>query len=186
MIGALALAALSLWLVAASPLTGDGRNLAPDAVTRATTWNTWEGDLAALVDGETPADDPQAGAFLWHGGGVLVFEWEEPLDLEAVRVYVGAIGNDYEVRAWLGGRLDETGTLREPEGTRTASAANHSRVTDAWTEVRFPAGTRADNIELVALGTIVFHEGEVRGLDGRATVVAGSSWGRLKAGGAAR
>ena len=171
--------------MAASPaLTGDGRNAAPDAVTRATTWNTWEGDLASLVDGRTPADDPEARPFLWHGGGILVFEWEEPLELEAVRVYIGAIGNDYEVRAWLGGRLDETGTLREPEGTRTASVADHSRVTDAWTEVGFPAGTRADNIELVALGTIVFHEVEIRRRGG-ATAVELSGWGRVKAGSAA-
>ena len=171
-------------MLASAAATGDGRNAAVDAVTRATTWNTWEGDLASLVDGETPADDPQAGGFLWHGGGILVFEWEEPLDLEAVRVYIGAIGNDYEVHAYVGGRLDETGTLREPEGTRTASAANHSRVTDAWTEVRFPGGTRADNIELVALGTIVFHEVVVRVRDGRATAVSSSGWGRVKGDGA--
>ena len=173
--------------MAASPaLTGDGRNIAPDAVTRATTWNTFDGDLASLVDGVTPADDPEAGGILWHGGGILVFEWEEPLVLESVRVYIGAIGNDYEVRAWLGGRLDENGPLREPEGTRTASVADHSRVTDAWTEVPFPAGTRADNIELVALGTIVFHEVEVRVGGGRVTAVPLSSWGRVKDGGAVR
>ena len=173
--------------MAASPaLTGDSLNVAPDAVTRATTWNTWEGDPASLVDGETPAEDPEARAFLWHGGGILVFEWEEPLVLESVRVYVGAVGNDYEVRAYLGGRLDENGTLREPEGTRTASAANHSRVTDAWTEVGFPSGTRADNIELLALGTIVFHEVEVCVGDGRVTAVELSGWGRVKGGGAAR
>ena len=175
----------ALWLVLASPaLTGD-RNAAPDAVTRATTWNTWEGDLAALVDGETPEEDPEARGFLWHGGGILVFEWEEPLVLESVRVYVGAIGNDYEVRAYVGGRLDENGTLREPEGTRTAAAANHSRMTDAWTEILFPPGTRADNIELVALGTIVFHEVEVLVGDGPVTAVELSGWGRVKAPGAA-
>lgn len=172
-------------MLASPALTGD-RNAAPDAVTRATTWNTWEGDLVALVDGETPAGNPDARGFLWHGGGILVFEWEEPLVLELIRVYVGDIGNDYEVRAWLGGRLDESGTLREPEGTRTASAANHSKATDAWTEVRFPAGTRADNIELVALGTIVFHEVEVRVGDGGATAVPLSSWGVVKGGGAVR
>ena len=125
-------------MLASPALTGDGRNVAPDAVTRATTWNTWEGDLASLVDGQTPEGNPEARAFLWHGGGILVFEWEEPLVLESVRVYVGAIGNDYEVRAWLGGRLDENGTLREPAGTRTASVADHSRVTGGWTEVGFP------------------------------------------------
>ena len=173
-------------MLASPAITGDGRNAAVDAVTRATTWNTYDGDLAALVDGETPAEDPQARGFLWHGGGLLVFEWEEPLVLESVRAYVGAIGNDYEIHAYLGGRLDENGTLRDPEGTRTASAANHSRVTDAWTEVRFPPGTRADNIELLALGTIVFHEVEVRAGGGRATAVAIASWGRVKAGGAAR
>ena len=72
----------------------------------------------------------------------------------------------------MGRRLDETGTLREPEGTRTASAANHSRVTDAWTEVPLPPGTR------------VFHEVEVRVSGGRATAVASSSWGRVKGDGA--
>ena len=48
----------------------------------------------------------------------------------------------------------------------------------------FPPGTRADNIELVALGTIVFHEVEVRVGDGGATAVGLSGWGAVKGGAA--
>ena len=102
-----------------------------------------------------------------------------------VLFFLRDILNDYEVRAYVGGRRDENGTLREPEGRMTASAANHSRMTGGWTEVLFPPGTRADKIELVALGTIVFHEVEVRVGDGPVTAVELSGWGRVKAPGAA-
>ena len=113
------------------------RNITPDAVTRATIWNSHEGDLDVLGDGKVP-QDADALPFTWKTKGILVFAWEEPLQLEKLRVYVGAIGNDYQVRAYLGGRLDETGTLREPEGVQTALIEENARAVDQWIEIYFP------------------------------------------------
>ena len=170
-------------LLLASPVTmaADG-NVVPDALTRATTWNTYTGDLAFLYDGKVPDVDPDARAFLWEGGGILVFEWDEPLALEKVRIYIGEIGNNYRVRAYLGGRLDESGAIREPEGVRTALLADDSRSIGRWVEVRFPEGTLADNIELVALGTIVFYEIEIHALGTGTTAIEVTSWARMKKG----
>ena len=172
------LSALVILLLLILPaMIAASRNVAPDAVTRATTWNTFSGDLASLQDGVVPAALP----FLWEGGGILVFEWDEPVELERVRSYIGEIGNNYVVRAYLGGRLDESGVIRDPVGLQTADLADDSRKIGQWAEVRFPAGTMADNIELLALGTILFYEIEIlaRGAS-PATAIEASRWGRIK------
>ena len=173
---------LFLILTALLLLGASSRNIAPDAVSRATIWNSHVGALVLLQDGKVPPQDVDAQPFTWETKGILVFVWEEPLELEKLRIYVGDIGNNYEVRSYLGGRLDESGTLREPEGERTALVAADSRVVDQWIEVLFPEGTTADNIELWTLGPTVFYEVEiyVRGAD--ATVVERLSWGRVKIG----
>ena len=157
------------------------RNIAPDAVTRATIWNSHEGDLDVLGDGKVP-QDTGALPFTWKTKGILVFAWEEPLQLEKLRIYVGAIGNDYQVRAYLGGRLDETGTLREPEGVLTALIEENARAVDQWIEIHFLPDTTADNLELWALGPTVFYEVEiyVRSPDG--TAIEKLSWGKIKRG----
>jgi hypothetical protein len=111
------------------------RDITPDAVTRATNWNT----------------------------------------------YTGEIGNNYVVRAYLGGRLDESGVIRDPMGMQTANLADDTRAINQWAELQFPAGTMADNIELLALGTIVFYEIEILARDASsATTVEASRWGRIK------
>ncbi len=167
-------------LLAYTLLSATGRNVAPDAVTRATVWNRYEGDLAFLGDGKVPPLDADAQALVWQGGGVLVFEWDEALPLEKVRVYIGEIGNNYEVRAYLGGRLDESGAIREPEGVQTARVEDNARVVGQWTEVFFPEGTVADNMELVALGSITFYEVEIYARGEHATAVENADWGRVK------
>ncbi|MCY3788128.1 MAG: hypothetical protein OXH63_05005, partial [Gemmatimonadetes bacterium] len=88
-----AIVALLFFLGAAS------RNITPDAVTRATIWNSHEGDPDVLGDGKVP-QDANALPFIWKTKGILVFAWEEPLQLEKLRIYVGAIGNNYQVRAY--------------------------------------------------------------------------------------
>ncbi len=170
-----AIVALLFFLGAAS------RNVTPDAVTRATIWNSHEGDPDVLGDGKVP-QDADALPFTWKTKGILVFAWEEPLRLEKLRIYVGAIGNNYQIRAYLGGRLDDTGTLREPEGVQTARIEENARVVDQWLEVYFPAETMADNLELWTLGPTVFYEVEIYARSPDATAVERLSWGQIKAG----
>ena len=85
---------LAVLLLTLPSITTAGRNVILDAVTRATTWNTYTGDLELLQDGEVPGEGVQPRALLWEGGGILVFEWDEPLALEKVRIYIGEIGNN--------------------------------------------------------------------------------------------
>ena len=155
------------------------RNIAPDAVTRATIWNSHEGDPDVLGDGKVP-QDADALPFIWKTKGILVFAWKEPLQLEKLRIYVGAIGNDYQVRAYLGGRLDETGTLREPEGVQTALIEENARAVDQWIEIDFPPDTVADNLELWTLGPTVFYEVEIYVHSSDATAIEKLSWGKIK------
>jgi len=169
-----AIVALLLFLGAAS------RNIAPDAVTRATIWNSHEGDLAVLVDGKVPPDT-DALPFTYKTKGILVFAWAEPLQLEKLQIYVGTIGNNYQVRAYLGGHLDETGTLREPEGVQTALREENARAVNQWIEIYFPPDTTADNLELWTLGPTVFYEVEIYVHSPDATAVERLSWGKTKA-----
>ena len=168
-----AIVALLFFLGAAS------RNITPDAVTRATTWNSHEGDPDVLGDGKVP-QDADALPFTWKTKGILVFAWEEPLQLEKLRIYVGAIGNDYQVRTYLGGRLDETGTLREPEGVQTALIEENARAVDQWIEIYFPPDTMADNLELWTLGPTIFYEVEIYVRSSDATAIEKLSWGKIK------
>ncbi len=155
------------------------RNITPDAVTRATIWNSHEGELDVLGDGKVP-QDADALPFTWTTKGILVFAWEEPLQLKKLRIYVGAIGNNYEVRAYLGGRLDETGTLREPEGVQTALLQENARAVDQWIEIYFPPNTAADNLELWTLGPTIFYEVEIYVRSPGDTAIERLSWGKIK------
>ncbi len=49
-------------------------------------------------------------------------------------------------------------------------------------EVHFPAGTMADNIEVFALGTIVFYEIEIHARDDRPTAIQRLQWRQIKCG----
>ena len=124
----------------------------------------------------------KARPFLWEGGGSLVFEWQEPLALDKLRIFIGEIGNNYLVRTYLGGRLDETGVIRDPEGVQTALVTDDRRKIGQWAEVHFPAGTMADNIEVLALGTIVFYEIEIHARDDRPTAIQRLQWRQIKCG----
>ena len=97
-----------------------------------------------------------------------------------LRLYVGTIGNDYQVRTYLGGRLDETGTLREPEGVQTALIEENARAVDQWIEIDFPPDTMADNLELWTLGPTVFYEVEIYVHSSDATAIEKLSWGKIK------
>ena len=160
------------WLQASS------RNLAPDALSRATTFNSYTGDLTALQDGKSPPQE--AAPFFWHTKGILTFTWQGELPLEKVRIYVGEIGNNFQLRAYRGGQLDETGTVREPEGERTALLEENSRLIDQWVEIPFSGGVLADNLELRALGSVVIYEVEIYVRTGE-TAVERLGWGQVKA-----
>ncbi|MSR82488.1 MAG: hypothetical protein EXS58_06125 [Candidatus Latescibacteria bacterium] len=160
------------WLQASS------RNLAPDAVSRATTYNTYSGDLAALQDGKYPPQE--ATPFFWHTKGILTFEWQGELPLEKVGIFVGEIGNNFQLRAYRGGHLDETGTVREPEGERSTLLEENSRLTDQWVQIPFGEGVLADNLELRALGSVVIYEVEIYVRTGQ-TAVERLGWGQVKA-----
>lgn len=166
-----------LSLLAIPLLRAASRNIAPDAVSRATTWNRYEGDLATLHDGKVPPQESQP--FAWKTKGVLVFAWPEVLPLEKVRLYVGEQGSNYQVRAFVGGVLDDTGSTRDPEGELTAMVDDHSRAANQWVEIPFPEGTLADNIELWSLGSAIFHEVEIQ-IRQPDTAVQTLSWGRIK------
>ncbi|MCY3736262.1 MAG: hypothetical protein OXG13_07650 [Gemmatimonadaceae bacterium] len=166
------LSLLALLLPAAA-----GRNVAVDAVTRATTWNEHEGDPAWLTDGLVP---PEAGArpFVWKSKGILVFTWDGISEIEGVRIRVGEIANDYQVRTFVGGRLEDEGAARDPPGAQTARVEDFSRVVDSWVEIGMPPGARADNLELRALGPAHFFEVEI--LAAATTPVRGRSWAAVK------
>ena len=154
-----------------------GRNVAVDALTRATTWNEHEGDPAWLTDGLVP---PEAGArpFVWNSKGILVFAWDGIREIEGVRIRVGEIANDYQVRTFAGGYLEDEGAVRDPPGEQTARVDDFSRVVNDWVEIGLPADTRADNMELRALGPAHFYEVEI--LAAAATSVSGRSWAAVK------
>ena len=154
-------------------------NITPDAVSRATIWNSHVGELDVLGDGKIP-QDADARPFTWTTKGILVFAWDEPLRLEKLRIYVGNVGNNYQVRAYLGGRLDETGTVREPEGVQTAQIEANARAVDQWIEMPFPPNTQADNIELWTLGPTVFYEVEIYAHRPDDTAIEKLSWGSIK------
>ncbi len=175
-----ALVALLLALAVSPALAGSSRNVSLDAVTRATIWNSFSGDLAVLNDGQVPPEAPDTPPFVWMTKGILVFEWDGVVPLEKVRIYVGDVGNDYQIRTYVGGRLDRTGTLRDPEGEQTAFIEVGDRVVDQWVEVLLPEETRADNIELWALGPTVFYEVEIL-VRSDETAVQPISWSRIKA-----
>lgn len=162
---------------AASLSLAPGRNLAPDAVTRATTWNEHEGEVAWLTDGIAPPAEG-ARAFRWDTKGVLVFAWEVVQPVARVRIRVGDIANDYQVRAYVGGHLQDEGATRDPEGRQTARVDDRSRVVDDWQEIVLPPGTEADNLELRNLGPAQFFEVEI--LTPASTAVTEVSWAQVK------
>jgi hypothetical protein len=170
---------LSLSLAAVAAVSrSPGRNLAPDAVSRATTWNEHEGDVAWLTDGITPPADG-AFAFQWNTKGILVFVWDSVQPVDRVRIRVGAIANDYQVRTYVGGHLQHEGATRDPEGELTARVDDRSRVVDGWQEILLPSATTADNLELPPLGPVQLFEVEI--LTTESTAVESIPWAVAKA-----
>ena len=168
---------------ALSILGAASRNVAPDAISRASTWNEHQGQVAWLTDGLVPtSEDQTAQPFVWSSKGMLAFEWNQVLAITQVRVYVGDADSDFEVRTYIGGQLSEDGATRDPQGERTATVADNSGAAHTWIVFDMPAGTQADNLELKTQGPTEIYEVEILTDSGPdATALRGDSWGRIKA-----
>jgi hypothetical protein len=166
-------------LTAFSWAYGARRNWTPDAVTRATTWNEYQGDLSALFDGKYPGNEGSPAFFLWEGKGVLLFDFPEPVALAQFRVYVGAQSGFYTLRAYLGGHASGDGVGREPWGELKERVENGEMLTNQWVTFALPPSTVVDNLEFSAIGTSEYYEIELLGPE--ETPVRDARWGSIKA-----
>ncbi|MFC1525402.1 hypothetical protein ACFL6X_01170 [Candidatus Latescibacterota bacterium] len=165
-------------LPSVAALAAGAGNVAPDAVSRATTWNEHAGQVAWLTDGLFPPEEAQA--FTWLGKGTLAFEWAQVLSLDQVRVRLGESDGDFEVRTYIGGRRMDDGASRDPQGERTATVLDQSGTSQGWLVLDLPPETLADNLELVARGRAELYEVEILTAGG-GTAVARLSWAGVKA-----
>ena len=155
------------------------RNWTPDAVTRATTFNEYVGDLAVLFDGKQPDNDASPASFTWQGKGILVFEFPEPVELAQFRVYVGEWSGRYTLKAYLGGRTTDDGAGRDPAGELKVRLEVEEVPTNQWVTFELPPGTVIDNVEFRAIGRSEYYEIELLGPE--ETPVRPTSWGVIKA-----
>ena len=155
------------------------RNVAPDAVTRATTYNAYEGDISVLTDGEYPGNCPNPQSFTWLSKGILAIELPDSVELREFRVFVGEDAGSYKVRAYLGGKLNPEGVGRSPEGKLVAEVEDASYAKNSWVVMKFPPGTVADNMEFWDFGPAEFYEIQIIVASGEA--VEEKTWGRVKA-----
>lgn len=167
-------------LIVISLAFASGHNMTPDAVTRATDWNEYEGDLSVLADGKHPENSADPAVFIWPVKGILIFEFEHPVELVQVRIYVGEESGGYILSAYLGGHAEDSGG-RFPEGDLIANIENAEYVTDGWTVLDLPPGTVVDNLELSTIGEAYFYEIELLGPE--PTSIEPMTWGRVKRGG---
>jgi len=158
---------------------GARREWTPDAVPRATTYNEYLGELAALSDGKHPDNEASPPSFTWEGKGILVFEFAEPVELALLRVYLGELSGRYTLKAYLGGRTTEDGGGRDPAGELKATVEMEEAPTNQWVPFEFPPGTVIDNLEFLTIGSSEYYEIELLGSE--ETLVQSVSWGVIKA-----
>lgn len=153
-------------------------DLTVDAVTRATTLNPVTGDISVLTDGDTPENDPMAGAVEFGGIGLLVAEWPEPVELATIRIHLGLMER-YGVYAFQGGSTTETGQrvdVEDPAYTKEGLAPLESNI---WFEIECRPDIAVDNLALSLVGTTVIYE--IQFLGPARTAVEPASLGALKA-----
>ena len=156
-----------------------GRNIAPDAVTKATEgYNLYTGELACLTDGRYPGNDDAPGILQWGNKGILVFELPEPVVISEVRLYVGDYAASYVATFFLGAKLGADGQSRDPEGELRGSVENYDYVTHQWVSLKPETPVLADYVQLETMGGPEMYEVEISVEDG--TAVQPSSWGRVK------
>lgn len=153
-------------------------DLTVDATTRATTLNPHEGVVASLTDGVTLEDDENAASMMWGGVGLLVAEWDEPVHVAKVRIFLGLMER-YGFYGYQGGGFTDTGTridVETPAYSREGLAPLDENI---WWDLEADAQTAVDNVALSVVGTTVLYEIQFLGPDG--TVIQPSSLGLLKA-----
>jgi len=155
------------------------RNVAPDAVTKATEgYNVYRGELAYLTDGKYPGNSDNPGVFQWENKGILVFELPEPVAIAEVRIYVGENPASFIVTLFLGAKLGADGQSRDPEGEQKGCIENYDFVTHQWVSFRPDAPVIADYVQIETIGGPEIYEVEILTEDG--TSVQASSWGFIK------
>lgn len=155
------------------------RNLTPDAITQATTWNAHEGKIEALFDGKTPNNSASPSSFLWESKGIFWIRFPVPVELHELRLYIGSEAGEYIVKAYLGGEMNLDLGGRSPEGELKARVENREYIKNGWVSLRLPPDTVIDNVEFVTFGTAEFYEMELLGPE--ETSVRPASWGMIKA-----
>lgn len=168
-------------LLGAGIALGRLRNLAPDAVTRATQgYNVYEGDIAYLTDGKYPGNSDAPGAFTWPNKGDIVFTFPRPEEIAKIRLFVGDDAGAYQATAYQGAMFGADGQTLTGGATVVTRVENSDFVTNDWVELTFPAGTKTDYIELATNQGAIFYEIEILGPDGSATGVEPYTWGEVK------
>ena len=153
------------------------RNVAPDAVTKATEgYNFYTGELATLTDGKHPDNDESPEIFQWGNKGILVFELPEPVSISEVRVRVGENAAPYIATFYLGAKLGAGGQARDPEGERKGILENYEFRTHQWVSLKPESPVMADYIELEVMNGPEMYEVEIL-ID----PIQPSSWGLVKA-----
>lgn len=173
------LSVMLLVLLASGVVWALGRNVAPDAVTKATEgYNVYTGKLAYLTDGKYPGNDEAPGIFQWGNKGILVFELPKPVLISEVRLYVGEYAASYIVTFFLGATLGADGQSRDPEGERKGIVENYDYVTHQWVSLKPEAPMLADYVQLETMGGPEMYEVEILVEEG--TSIQPSSWGLVK------
>ncbi|MEW6753050.1 MAG: hypothetical protein AB1505_19030 [Candidatus Latescibacterota bacterium] len=168
-------AGLALGLLSAAAFAAV--DLTPDAVTQATSLNPVTGEVAALTDGRTPDLDPAAPAFVWGSVGLLRVEWDRPIRLATIRVYLGVM-DQYAVYGYLGGRFTETGQRQGGETPVFVKQGLGPLEPSGWFEIACPADTPIDNLGLQVTGGATLYE--IQFLGPGSTAVVPASLGLVK------
>jgi len=153
-------------------------DLGVDVVTRPTTLNPMEGDVAVLIDGLTPDNDPAAAAVAWSGVGMVRVEWPRAVPLATIRVFAG-LAERYAMYAYVGGSFDTNGQrveVEEPTYIREGLAPLEENI---WFEIDCDADQPIDNLGIIFTGTVVVYELQFLGPEG--TAIVPGSLGALKA-----
>ncbi len=178
---AVALAALAC-LAGVGVVAANLRNLAPDAITRATEgYNEHEGEIALLTDGRHPDNDGAAGVFVWPNKGNLTFALPRPEQVSSLRIYVGDDAGAYQATAYGGASYGDEGQTVTEGATVSARVTNFDFATNAWVDLAFPAGTTTDYIELSTSQGAQFYEIEIWADGQVVTGVRPQTWGEVKA-----
>ena len=164
-----------VWAAAAVTAQTD---LGVDVVTRATTLNPMEGDVAVLTDGLTPENAADAAAVRWSGVGMLRVEWPETVPLATIRVYAG-LAERYSMYAYVGGSFNVQGQRLEVLDTTYTREGLAPLDENIWFEIACDPEVPIDNLGLIFVGNSVIYEIQFLGPAG--TAIEPASLGLLKA-----